>query len=74
VMDAATLRRAILDLQPNHRAAVVLRYSRGLSYREIAEAMDVPENTVATWLRRAHLALRRVLADETGKEPQHAVR
>ena len=73
-MDAATLHRAILDLQPNHRAAVVLRYSRGLSYREIADAMDVPENTVATWLRRAHLALRRVLADEIGEEPQHAVR
>lgn len=66
--DAQQLRRAILQLQPNHRAVVVLRYARGLSYREIAEAMGVPENTVATWLRRAHLALRNALAETVGEE------
>lgn len=64
--DANAVRRAILDLQPNHRAAVALRYSRGLSYKEIAQVMGVPENTVATWLRRAHLALGRMLDETTG--------
>lgn len=66
--DSRELRRAILQLQPNHRAAVALRYARGLSYREIAETLDVPENTVATWLRRAHFALKRTLMPGSGKE------
>jgi RNA polymerase sigma-70 factor, ECF subfamily len=61
---ASQIRRAMAALSPNHRAAVVLRYAYDLSYREIAAALDVPENTVATWLRRAHLAMRRELTEE----------
>lgn len=58
---AAVVRHQLLALPPNHRTAVVLRYAQDLSYKEIAEVMGVPENTVATWLRRAHIALRRRL-------------
>ena len=61
---AETLRRALNALPLNHRTAVILRYSHDLSYREIADVLDVPENTVATWLRRAHLGLRRQLEKE----------
>jgi RNA polymerase sigma-70 factor (ECF subfamily) len=61
------LRRAMAALPPNHRAAILLRYAYDLSYREIATVLDVPENTVATWLRRAHLAMRRHLTEEEAK-------
>jgi len=61
---ASQIRKAMAALSPNHRAAVVLRYAYDLSYREIAAALDVPENTVATWLRRAHIAMRRELTEE----------
>ena len=61
------LRRAMAALPPNHRAAVLLRYACDLSYREIATVLDVPENTVATWLRRAHLAMRRHMTEEEAK-------
>lgn len=63
------LREAVLRLQPNYRAAVVLRYSHDLSYREIADSLGVPENTVATWLRRAHMSLRRMLEPSPKEEP-----
>ena len=63
------LREAILRLQPNYRAAVVLRYAHDLSYREISDSLGVPENTVATWLRRAHINLRRMLEPKPEEEP-----
>jgi RNA polymerase sigma-70 factor, ECF subfamily len=64
--EARSMRIALETLSPNQRSAVVLRYSLDLSYREIATVLDVPENTVATWLRRAHLSLRRRIEKEEG--------
>lgn len=64
---ARELRQALGNLPPNHRAAVLLRYTYDLSYREIAAALEVPENTVATWLHRAHSALRRHLTQEEAR-------
>jgi RNA polymerase sigma-70 factor (ECF subfamily) len=69
VIEAETahdLARALEFLPENHRSAVILRYGMDLSYREIARALGVPENTVATWLRRAHIALRRKARLEEG--------
>jgi RNA polymerase sigma-70 factor (ECF subfamily) len=42
--------------------AVVLRYTEGLSYDEIAEAMGCSAGTVASRLNRAHKALERKLS------------
>ncbi len=67
--ESRELRQAILRLQPNYRAAVVLRDAHDLSYREIAESLGVPENTIATWLRRAHLSLRQMLEPSPKEEP-----
>ncbi|MDP2873243.1 MAG: RNA polymerase sigma factor [Bacillota bacterium] len=64
--EARHVRQAVEDLSPNQRSTVVLRYGLDLSYREIAAVLEVPENTVATWLRRAHLALRRRIEKEEG--------
>ena len=41
----------------DQRIAVVLRYTEGLSYDEIAEATGVAPGTVASRLNRAHRAL-----------------
>ncbi|MHC4924280.1 MAG: RNA polymerase sigma factor [Planctomycetota bacterium] len=53
--------RAMRDLPDTWRAAVALRYSEGLSIAEIADALDVPPNTVKTRLFRAREALRAAL-------------
>jgi RNA polymerase sigma-70 factor (ECF subfamily) len=61
-----SVRRALRRL-PRHSATVlVLRYS-GLSYVEIAEAMDVKTNHIGTMLRRAERALRKEVEHETSK-------
>ena len=53
--------REVLDtLPPDYRAAVVLRYWYGLSYREIATAMKTTESAIKSRLHRA----RRMMAQE----------
>lgn len=52
---------AIQELNGKHRSVVVLRMMRGLSTKETAEALDIPEGTVLSRLYRAKDKLRDVL-------------
>lgn len=45
--------RVLDDLNPIYKNLLVLKYSVGLSYREIAEIVEVNELTVKTYLYRA---------------------
>lgn len=58
-----TVRSALETLKPEFRAVVVLSDLQGLSYREIAEAVDCPIGTVMSRLFRARKALRSALED-----------
>jgi RNA polymerase sigma-70 factor (ECF subfamily) len=55
------LERALADLKPALREAVVLRYAHGLTYREAAEIMDCPPKTAESRVRLAHETLRKAL-------------
>ncbi len=55
------LAQAVDGLPASYRMAIVLRYDAGLSYEEIASALDVPVNSVRTLLHRAKQVLRRKL-------------
>ncbi|MBI4610249.1 MAG: sigma-70 family RNA polymerase sigma factor [Candidatus Rokubacteria bacterium] len=59
VEEAEGIRRAIQQLPEEQREAFVLRHYHGLSYEEIAEALQVPLGTVK-W--RIHEAVRRLEA------------
>lgn len=51
--------QAMLDsLSPEYREVIVLRELQGMSYAEMAQALDVPERTAETRLTRARRALR----------------
>lgn len=54
------VREVLETLPPDYRAAVVLRYWYGLSYREIATAMKTTESAIKSRLHRA----RRMMAQE----------
>ncbi len=60
---ARAVRRAISRLPPKQRAAVVLRYYEGQSYREIAAAMDTSAKAVERLLARARETLEALLGD-----------
>jgi RNA polymerase sigma-70 factor (ECF subfamily) len=50
--------RALRTLRPKQRQAVLLRHQQGLTYPEIAEAMQVAEGTAKTLVHRGVLQLR----------------
>jgi RNA polymerase sigma-70 factor, ECF subfamily len=62
--DREAVRRAILNLRPDHRSVVVLRFLEGLSYDVIAAAIGKSEGNVRVIQHRALQELRRVLAHE----------
>jgi len=57
----AAVQRALLELDEESRAVIVLREMEGQSYQEIAEALEIPEGTVKSRLSRAREALREKL-------------
>ena len=63
-----TIRRALSEaigtLSADHRAVVDLTYFHGLGYREIAEIMGCPVDTVKTRMFHARRHLKRLLAGE----------
>jgi RNA polymerase sigma-70 factor (ECF subfamily) len=52
----------VAKLAPEHRIVIVLRYTEGLSYDEIASIIGCSPGTVASRLNRAHKILERRLA------------
>lgn len=56
------IQRVVGSLPPDQRIVVVLRYTEGLSYEEIAEILGCAPGTVASRLNRAHKVLERRLA------------
>lgn len=57
------VRRAMERLSPEHREVIALREFEGMSYAEIAEALEVPRGTVESRLHRARAELRALLKD-----------
>jgi len=58
------LREAMNGLSADHRAVVDLTYYQCLGYREIAQIMDCPVDTVKTRMFHARRHLRRILAGQ----------
>lgn len=65
-MAGRALAGAIAALSAPHRAVVTLTYQQELGYREIAEIMECPVDTVKTRMFHARRQLRRSLAGELG--------
>jgi len=72
-VEASTTRldldRALQSLPADYRAAVVLRDVSGLSYDEIAHALDIPAGTVRSRISRARSALVPSLAPGRNPDP-----
>jgi RNA polymerase sigma-70 factor (ECF subfamily) len=47
------VRKAVADLPAPHREAIFLAYYQGLTYREVATALSIPEGTAKWRLRNA---------------------
>jgi len=60
------VQRIVARLAPEQRMVVVLRYTEGLSYDEIARILGCSAGTVASRLNRAHKILERRLSHLRG--------
>lgn len=67
-----SVQAAVGKLVPEQRIVIVLRYTEGLSYEQIAEILGCTTGTVGSRLNRAHKALERRLAHlarDAGRRP-----
>ena len=55
---------AVRSLSPEHQEVIHLFYYEGYASKEIAEMLDVNENTIKSRLRRARLELKSVWSEE----------
>jgi RNA polymerase sigma-70 factor, ECF subfamily len=63
-MTNADLARAISTLPPGYRAVLTMRYNENLKFREIAEALHMPIDTVKSQHRRGLALLRKIVTGE----------
>ena len=57
------IKQALFELEPHYRTVIVLKHLQGLSYREVAELIGVPEKTVKSRLFTARSRLRNILVE-----------
>lgn len=57
------LEQALAQIDPDLRSVFLLREIEGISYRDLAEALGIPEGTVASRLNRARTELQRLLRE-----------
>lgn len=62
VEDAMVVRAAVAKLPLPKREVIFLAYYKGLTYREVATVLDVPEGTVKTRIRDSLAKLRTLIA------------
>jgi RNA polymerase sigma-70 factor (ECF subfamily) len=68
VEDAELIKEAMDELPAEFREILILRHQEGLSYKEIADIVQIPPGTVMSRLARARGKLRECLAARIGKE------
>ena len=62
----SAIRRAIASLPPTQWSLIELTYFDGMTYRQAAVALDVPEGTAKTRIRTAMKTLEGLLRDDVG--------
>jgi RNA polymerase sigma-70 factor (ECF subfamily) len=70
--NVALIEHAMKRLPDRLRELLVLRELEGLSYRELADVLEIPIGSVMSGLSRARQAFRRAL--ETGHSPEERAR
>ena len=64
--------KALMQLSPKLRAAVVLHYYEGLTREEIADVLGVPAGTVASRIAKAVAIMRKATASDQVWEPKRS--
>lgn len=63
---AEQIRGCIPRLPERYATIITLYYLQGVSYEDIAQALEIPMGTLKTWMFRARRQLRRIVEKELG--------
>ncbi len=55
---------AVSKLNHNYKTVIILFYYNDLSIRDISKALDKPEGTIKTYLRRAKIELKKMIGED----------
>ena len=69
----ATLAEALKTLSPRLREAVVLRYGKLLTYKEMSAVLNCPDKTAESRVRLAHAALRKAMNEQEYQAPRATI-
>ncbi len=69
-LEIRDLARSLADLSDEQRQVVLLVGLEGMSYREVAEVLEIPVGTVMSRLARGRERLRRLMGGETPSVPR----
>lgn len=58
----SALEQALSTLSPRLRESIALRYGQGLTYREMADVLNIPQKTAESRVRLAHEAIRSAMS------------
>lgn len=58
------IRRCVSKLPERYSKIITLYYLKGISYEEIAQALEVPMGTLKTWMFRARKQLKKIVEKE----------
>ena len=72
-MDGRSVLDALLQVEEVYRAPLALFYLEDMSYKEIADLLDVPTGTVMSRLSRGKAQLRELLCVESGERRQKLI-
>ena len=61
---AEVVRRALAQVKPEYRTALLLRYMQDLSYEEIGKALSLPPGTVKSRINRGKAQLKEILLSQ----------
>ena len=67
IEESSQLLHAIQQLRLNYRTAIILFYYYDYSIKTISNVMEIPENTVKTYLSRGKAELKKVYKSEEDK-------
>ena len=73
-LDGDIVQRALFNLEEIYRAPLTLFYLQQLSYKEIAETLEIPIGTVMSRISRGKAHLRKALADPASQTRSHEER